>query len=122
MIIPSEDEIILINKKLGHSVANVGNIKFLISRLKSLRLVEDERRNMAKAAASVWFNIISLHPFSDGNKRTAAEAMKYFLALNNYRLDMPPNGIVYMSLKVANGDITLNGLVDIVYNKLAKVE
>jgi len=122
MIIPSKEEIIFINRKLGYNIVNIGNIEFLISKLKSTRLGEDEKRNIAKAAANIWFDLVSLHPFSDGNKRTATEVVRYFLELNNYRLEMPSNGIVYISLKIANGDITLNNLVDVIYSKLVKVE
>lgn len=118
MIIPSEEEIILINKKIGHNVTNFGNVSFLISKLKSMRLVEDEKKNIAKAAANIWYDIISLHPFSDGNKRTAAETMKYFLELNKYIINLPPNGIIYISLRIANNDISLNELLELIYQKI----
>jgi len=122
MIIPSEEEIIFINKKLGYNTINIGNIEFLTSKLRSMRLGEDEKRNIAKVAGNLWFSLVSLHPFSDGNKRTATEVVRYFLELNNYRLEMPSNGIIYISLKIANGDITLNNLIDIIHSKLVKVK
>lgn len=73
---------------------------------------------MTKGAATIWHDIITNHPFLDGNKRTAIEAMLMFIELNDYKLESPPNGLVYISLKLANNDISFNELVDWMYPRL----
>ncbi len=40
------------------------------------------------------------HPFVDGNKRTAWEAMKRFLGENDYHLKAPTDEIVKLMLRI----------------------
>jgi death-on-curing protein len=76
------------------------------------------KRDMAMAAATFWYEIIAQHPFLDGNKRTATEVMQFFLELNGFELKSPINGLIYISLKIANNDIRFNELDRWVYDKL----
>ncbi|MFZ2455802.1 MAG: Fic family protein [Candidatus Altiarchaeia archaeon] len=117
----SLDEIIEINKSLGYSVLNKGSLDFLDSKLKSARLTGDERKDVGKGASILWYEIIRNHPFCDGNKRTAAESTLYFAKINSFRLNMPPNGIIYLSLKIANNDISLENLTKEVQGRLEKI-
>lgn len=120
ILIPTTDEIVGINKALGYSVINRGNIDFLISKILSKYKDKDFRRQIAKIAAIIWMHLIQTHPFSDGNKRTASEVVQYFLKENNFRLSVIPNGIIYISLKIANNDITYDELIDWIYERLGK--
>lgn len=121
IIFLSRDEIIEINKSLGYSVLNKGSLDFLDSKLKSVRLTGDERKDVGKVASILWYEIIRTHPFCDGNKRTAAESTLYFAKINRFRLNMPPNGIIYLSLKIANSDISLENLTKEVQGRLEKI-
>ena len=56
----------------------------------------------------------------DGNKRTATEVVKLFLKANGFVLKMPYNRIVYISLKIANNDITRKELERLIYKNLEK--
>ena len=115
---PSLHEIIEINKKMGYGVVNAGTLDFMITKIKSRKPANDVKKNISTAAAILWYEIITQHPFTDGNKRTAAESMKLLLKLNDFKLDIPMNGIVYISLKIANNDIKFNALKEFVYEKL----
>lgn len=77
---PTIDEIIEINKRLGESGAlvNKGNLEFIIEKTK-------HANGVVKKAAVVLYDIVTLHPFLDGNKRTAFHTMLYFLELNSRR-------------------------------------
>lgn len=118
IIIPSSEEIIELNNRLGYNVSNKGQIDFVVSKIKSLRITDNRKRDIAKIVSNLWFYLIVNHPFTDGNKRTATEVMRIFLDENNHELDMPPNGLTYISLKIANNDITYSKLEELVYIKL----
>jgi death-on-curing family protein len=77
---PAIEEIVEINRRLGEGgvLINKGNLEFI------LRKVELEK-SLIKKASILLRDIIRLHPFVDGNKRTAFHAMLYFLELNDKR-------------------------------------
>jgi len=77
----------------------------MLSKIRAKKLTGDTKRDAAYIAAIYWYDIIVNHPFTDGNKRTATEAMNLFLRVNGFELDTPPNGFIYTSLKIANGDM-----------------
>ncbi len=86
IIIPSSDDAIAINKRLGGSVLNRGAVDFLITKIESKISKKDYRRQIATISAILWYEIVRGHPFVDGNKRTATETMKLFLKQNNFKL------------------------------------
>jgi death-on-curing family protein len=86
IIIPSTDDIIAINQKLGGTVLNKGMIDFIIAKIEAKVPKKDYKRQIATIAAIFWFEIIQGHPFVDGNKRTATETMKLFLKKNGFRI------------------------------------
>ncbi len=114
----SKEDILAINKKLGYKCIDKGKVEFLISKLKSKKLSGNIKKNLSKIAAEIWFYIIISHPFEDGNKRTATEAMLLFLEINGAKLNISLSGIIYLSLKIANMDITIKELEKIIYEKL----
>ena len=118
IIIPSSDEIIAINRKLGGAVLNPGSIDFLITRIESKTLKKDYKRQIATISAIFWYELIQSHSFIDGNKRTATETMKLFLKQNNFKLDTPLSGLVYISLKIANNEISYPKLIEWIYRRL----
>ena len=54
-------------------------------------------------AASHGFGIARNHPFVDGNKRAAFQAMYLFLGLNGLRIDAPEEEVVGLMLALASG-------------------
>ena len=84
---------------------NKGMLEFLITKIESTYENKEHIEIMgtiAKIAAIFWIDIIQFHPFVDGNKRTATEIMLLFLKKNNYMLETPIAGKVYMSLKITS--------------------
>ncbi len=79
---------------------------------------KDSKRQIASIAAVFWFEIIQGHPFVDGNKRTATETMKPFLKKNGFKLNTPISGLVYISLKIANNEISYSELINWIHSRL----
>jgi death-on-curing protein len=64
---------------------------------------EDAYPTLAEKAAAYAFFLVSGHPFTDGNKRTAALALDVFLDLNGYELRQTDEEIEEMMVSVAAG-------------------
>jgi death-on-curing protein len=118
IIIPSSDDIITINRKLGGAILNPGSIDFLIAKIESKTQKKDYKRQIATISAIFWYEIIQSHSFIDGNKRTGTETMKLFMKQNNFRLNTLLGGLVYISLKIANNDISYPELIEWIYRRL----
>jgi death-on-curing protein len=56
-------------------------------------------------AASYGFGIARNHPFVDGNKRVAFQAMYVFLGLNGWRIESDEPEVVRMMLALASGNL-----------------
>lgn len=56
-----------------------------------------------KKASILMFEIVQLHPFVDGNKRTAYTSGKVFLNLNDYHFEAPIQEILEMMTGIAKG-------------------
>jgi death on curing protein len=60
--------------------------------------------DLAQLAASYGFGIARNHPFVDGNKRVAFQAMFVFLGLNGLRIESPEEAVVALVLSLASGE------------------
>ena len=61
--------------------------------------------DLAGLAASYGFGIAENHPFVDGNKRVAFQAMYVFLGLNGLRIESAEEEVVTLVLSVDSGQI-----------------
>jgi death on curing protein len=68
--------------------------------------------DLAAIAAAYGFGLSSNHPFIDGNKRVAFQAMYLFLGLNGFRIDSPEEEVVALILSLANGALDEPSLAD----------
>lgn len=59
-------------------------------------------QGLSKKAATLFSEINKLHPFIDGNKRTAYLSAEAFLMLNGYRISADPDQAVTISLDSAS--------------------
>jgi len=76
-VYPAIDEIAEMNRRLGENgvLINRGNLEFLLQKIKL-------EKSLTKIASTILRDMIRLHPFADGNKRTAFHTMLYFMELN----------------------------------------
>jgi death-on-curing protein len=63
----------------------------------------DPAADLSELAAAYGFGIAKNHPFIDGNKRVAYQAMYLFLGLNGLRIDAPEEEVVTLILALASG-------------------
>jgi death-on-curing protein len=63
-------------------------------------------------AAAYGFGLARNHPFVDGNKRVAFQAMYLFLGLNGIRIDAEEHDVVRLILALAAGDLPEPELAD----------
>jgi death on curing protein len=61
-------------------------------------------------AAAYGFALANNHPFVDGNKRVAFQAMYVFLGLNGLRIMASEEAVVSLMLSVASGELDEKGL------------
>ena len=75
-----------INKEVGETGTLVkrGDLEFVLEKA-------GMSKNILKAAAILLHDIIQAHPFINGNKRTAFQAMRAFLVLNGKKLVYDPS-------------------------------
>jgi death-on-curing protein len=68
--------------------------------------------DLAALAAAYGFGISSNHPFVDGNKRVAFQAMYLFLGLNGLRIDAPEEDVVAFLMALASGQLEESALAE----------
>jgi death-on-curing protein len=69
------------------------------------RFAYESGSDLFDLSASYGFGIARNHPFIDGNKRVAFQAMYVFLGLNGWRIEGPEEEVVALMLAVASGDL-----------------
>lgn len=72
----------------------------------------DPQADLAALAAAYGFGLSSNHPFIDGNKRVAFQAMYLFLGMNGFRIDAPEEEVVSLILSLARGELDEPTLAD----------
>jgi len=60
-------------------------------------------KDLFEMAAAYLYHLVQNHPFLDGNKRTGAASAIIFLAMNQVELDADEDGLVALTLAVAEG-------------------
>ena len=63
-------------------------------------------------AAAYGFGLSGNHPFVDGNKRVAFQAMYLFLGLNGFRVDASEEEVITIILSLASGELDEPALAD----------
>ena len=76
------------------------------------RFLYDSEADLPALAAAYGFGLSSNHPFVDGNKRVAFQAMYLFLGLNGFRIDASEEEVVTTILSLASGDLDEPALAD----------
>lgn len=62
-------------------------------------------KDLFEMAAAYLYHIVQNHPFLDGNKRTGAACAIIFLAINGIELEGNEEGLVELTLAVAQGQV-----------------
>lgn len=75
-------------------------------------LAQYDEADVAALAAAYAFSIARNHPFTDGNKRTAAVVAETFLVLNGFTLSASDAELVVAIVAVAAGELSEEELAD----------
>lgn len=86
-----------------HGYLSRSNLEYLLDTVKDVGERLRRKQALAKKAAFLLYNIIMLHPFVNGNKRTAYELVKLFLRLNRYEIRSEPGEAYQFLLDLASG-------------------
>ncbi len=89
-------DVIISEYKITGGCENKGSIESLLAKINFLNYDD-----IYKRAALLLEGIIRLHPFIDGNKRTALQATKQYLNFNNHILVFPLSTVAF-TYKIAN--------------------
>ena len=90
MVYITRNQIIAINANItgahGHSIINAGALDEAINAPARVIMGHEMNKLLGEKAAALVMPIAQAHPFQDGNKRTAAQALVQFLAINGYTI------------------------------------
>ena len=94
----------------GEGVRDAGLLHSAMAR--PLNLIAYGEPDIAALAAAYAFGIARNHPFTDGNKRTAAVVSETFLMLNGLALNASDAELVVTFQALAAGDLSEDELAD----------
>ena len=97
------------------------NLEYVLDAVKEMGEELDVRNALTKKAAFLLYNLISQHPFVNGNKRTAFELVKLFLRLNGYEIRAKSREIYSILADIAAGKVSLNRAEEWIATNLAKI-
>ena len=106
-VYPSEDDVTNIRKGFrltADGYLSKGSLLYVLETVQDLSNKDHENALVAKAAY-ILFNIISAHPFIDGNKRTAFGVADIFLRLNGYSIKIAAEDGLGFIVKIAAGKV-----------------
>lgn len=86
-------------------VRDEGLLESALGRPQQLHAYGDPPPDLADLAAALAFGLARNHPFSDGNKRTAAVCCETFLALNSATLEAADTELFVQYLALAEGKL-----------------
>ena len=82
------------------------------------RFQYDPEADLSALAAAYGFGLAQNHPFVDGNKRVAFQAMYLFLGLNGFRIEAAEEEVVLLILSLASGQLDEDSLAAWLRNHL----
>ena len=94
----------------GDGIRDAGMLDSAMARPQNLAQYGDP--DAAALAAAYAFGIARNHPFTDGNKRTAAVVSETFLMLNGYALGATDAELVVAFVALAAGELGEDELAD----------
>lgn len=112
------DEVIFIHERILEKFGGAGGFrdwKLLDSAVQRPKTTFEEKElylNLFTKAAALGHSLVLNHPFVDGNKRTAWEAMKRFLGENGVRLMAWSEEIVELMLRIEDKSLGVEQIAE----------
>ena len=80
------------------------NLEYILDSVKDIGERLPRKRAIVKKTSFLLYNVIVIHPFLNGNKRTSFGLAELFLEANGYRLSAGTAETYRFLLRVASGD------------------
>lgn len=112
------EEVLLIHERILAKFGGAGGLRdwgLLDSAVNRPRAAFEGRElypDLFTKAAALGHSLVLNHPFIDGNKRTAWEAMKRFLGENSVRLRAPAKEIVELMLRIEDKSLGVEQIAE----------
>jgi death-on-curing protein len=103
------------------NVINLGSLEWVLDTIQYPLFGADQYPSLEEKTAVLAWTIIKSHVFFDSNKRTGMTALIHFVRLNRYRLNVTPDEIVEIAVKIAGEsqqDYSLQEFVQWIRSKL----
>ncbi len=98
------------------------NLEYLLEAVKDLGERLERRTAIVKKATYLLYSLVTLHPFINGNKRTAFELVRLFLRLNGYDIKPKPDEVYTLLADLAANKLSQTSLDKWIETNLAEAE
>ena len=85
-------------------ILSISNLQYILDTVQDIGR-GSELDKLISNSAYILYNIITLHPFVDGNKRTAFETAKAFLELNGQHFEVGEDEAFNALISIAKGEL-----------------
>jgi death-on-curing protein len=92
------------------NLANPGSLKYILEAVQGSFFGHDPYPSLIEKAAALAWQIITVHVFHDGNKRTGIEACRLVLDLNGFTMKMDGE-VIDVAIWISEGQISFGDLV-----------
>jgi len=89
-----------------HGYLSKGNLGYLLETVKDVGERAPTRQAIVKKAAFLLYNVLVIHPFINGNKRTGYELARLFLRANGFELSAETKVSYRFLLDIASGKVS----------------
>lgn len=89
---------------------NRSNLDYILDAVKDIGERLPRKEALIRKVAFLLYNIIRMHPFLNGNKRTAFELTKVFLEANGYRLQSVVQETFEFVLEITSGKLSMSDI------------
>ena len=89
-----------------HGYISKSNLEYLLDTVKDVGERLDRKQALKKKAAYLLYNIIVLHPFVNGNKRTGYDLVRLFPRLNGYEIRASQKDTYRFLTEVESGNVS----------------
>jgi death on curing protein len=90
----------------GRGFVGRSNLDYLLDAVRDIGDRLPRRQAIVKKAAFLLYNVIVIHPFLNGNKRTAFGLAGAFLEANGYELSHQANEVYEFLIGIASGKVS----------------
>jgi death-on-curing protein len=106
----------------GNGMRDGAGIESAIAAPQTVYFGQEQYPSIADKAAILCFELVTQHPFIDGNKRVGHSAMANFLYMNGHIIDADDDEQEFTILRVAAGEMTKESFTEWVQSKIKPVE